>query len=351
MLKIPKFWYKENDSFLWAVSLKPVGLIYGAITTHRANKQNGYKSKLPVICVGNITMGGTGKTPTALALAKILKDEFHKNVAFLTRGYGGSITEPTRILPTHQASECGDEPLLLAKTSPTYISPDRGRGAMLIENDNENNHENNHDNDNDNELKTDVIILDDGMQNPTLQKDITLVIIDGKFGLGNNRLFPAGPLRESLRSAQFRSSAFIIIGEDSSHTRDLICETIADPLILQAHIKPVVVDDDYKAVVVFAGIGMPDKVFATAKQAGYEIMHSLSYGDHYNYTQADLDHLVSMSKKYKAKLLTTSKDYARLPQEFIKEHKPLILEIELSFDEQNKAQLLNLIKPTIELTR
>src|SRR3990172_4856627 len=207
----PFWWYRRKGAL--ASALPPVGRLYGRLVEARAARVAPYRSLLPVICIGNFTAGGGGKTPTAIAVAALLA-ELSTRPAFLTRGYGGASKGPVLVAKGQSAEEVGDEPLLLAEVAPTMVAADRAAGAVALE-----------------ATEADVIVMDDGFQNPSLAKDLSLVVVDAAVGLGNGLIMPAGPLRAPLDQQIARSNALIVIGDGSK----------AAPLVaaFQAQGKPV----------------------------------------------------------------------------------------------------------------
>ena len=192
-LKTPSWWYRKTGAI--SAALSSLAALYGRVAASRLARGEAYRSWLPVICIGNFTAGGGGKTPTAIAVASLLK-AMGKNPAFLTRGYGGTAKGVVRV--AGQAAEAvGDEPLLLAAVAPTFVSADRVAGAKAIE-----------------ESDADVIVMDDGFQNPTLAKDLSLLVVDGGYGFGNGRVQPAGPLREGVAAGLARADAVVLIEPD-----------------------------------------------------------------------------------------------------------------------------------------
>ncbi len=192
-LEAPFWWYRRTGAL--ASALAPLGRLYGRLAEARAARVEPYRSRLPVICIGNFTAGGGGKTPTAIAVASLLA-ELGARPAFLTRGYGGSSAGPILVKKGQSAEEVGDEPLLLAEAAPTVVSADRPAGAAAIE-----------------ATEADIIVMDDGFQNPSLAKDLSLVVVDAAAGIGNGLIIPAGPLRAPLEAQLARADALVVIGE------------------------------------------------------------------------------------------------------------------------------------------
>jgi tetraacyldisaccharide 4'-kinase len=267
-----------------------------------------WRASIPVICVGNPVAGGAGKTPTALALAMRLQALGHAPV-FLTRGYGGRLRGPVQVdLAILDARDVGDEPLLLARLAPTVVARDRAAGARLAAG-----------------LGT-VIVMDDGFQNPGLAHDLDLLVVDAAAGLGNGRVMPAGPLREPLADALARADALVLLG-----TGALPFDSTLP--VVRGQIVPLDPPDlKGQAVVAFAGIGRPEKFFATVRDLGAEIVEARAFGDHQTYTPAMLAPLLATARLTGALPLTTAKDAVRLPPQL----QPLIgvINVELAFDDE-----------------
>lgn len=286
-LQIPEFWYKRN---IISILLWPFALIYTAVSVIRGVFVKPYKSKIPVICVGNVTVGGAGKTPVASALALNYIAQGKKPV-FLSRGYGGNIKSATLVNPDiHKSSDVGDEPLLLAAIAPVVVCSDRKKGLELAEKQDAN-----------------IVIMDDGLQNPTIFKDESILVIDGSFGLGNNMVMPSGPLRESLKSALRKCSKVIIVGEDKTGIAAKLPSYINAKIIPQF---PAEIKD--KAIIAFAGIGNPAKFFNMLREYGYNVVEAMPYPDHYQYNEQDLSALRQKAVELNSVLVTTEKDLVRI---------------------------------------
>lgn len=287
----PEFWnQKDFVSQLIVTLLSPLGQIYGASIAYRSAHTEPYRSTAKVVCVGNLTTGGTGKTPIAMEIARRLIARGSRPV-FLTRGYGGRVRGPSFVAADDRASHVGDEPLLLATVAPVVVSRDRTAGAKLAE-----------------EHGFDVIIMDDGHQNFSLEKDLSLVVVDSEAGFGNNRVLPAGPLREPVAQGLSRADAVIINGNE---IRPDFAE-IALPTI-RSRLAPTG-DKSWsgKRAVAFAGIGRPEKFFRSLASLGAEIVDARPYGDHHTYTQSEIARLKARARAANARLVTTEKDYMRL---------------------------------------
>ena len=288
----PKFW---NNRGVVSTILLPFSWVYGAIVQFRLRK-SGYKSKAKVICVGNVTAGGVGKTPVCMALAEKYISE-GKKVCFVTRGYKGKLKNIVVDLDKHSAIETGDEARLLANVATTIISPDRANGARVAE-----------------ELGMDVIIMDDGFQNPSLCKDECVIVFDGKVGIGNGRVLPAGPLRETLKNGEKRATCAIIMGEDKTG----LAEKISIPCYF-GKVVPEHLDIEGAKVLAFAGIGRPSKFYDTLCELGYDVVETRDFADHYSYTKADINELKEKAKARGLLLITTEKDFVKLDEEMKKD--------------------------------
>lgn len=311
MKKTPDFWHCESALSLL---LYPFAMLYWFATWVRLHLVKGYQSSVPVICIGNVTLGGAGKTPTALAIGRYFNDQGLK-VAYVSRGYGGSLKGPVIVDATkHKADEVGDEPLLLSQQSMAIISADRVKGVKLAEAQN-----------------ADIIIMDDGFQNPSIKKDMSLLVIDSEYGVGNGFIFPAGPLREPLAHASQRSQATILINRGKKKKFPDITNKV---LHSQIKITAKCHHDKKKPMVAFAGIGRPEKFFSTLRQNGYQVVKAMGYPDHHRFTSSDIAFLKQIAIGHNAQLITTEKDVVRLPHDLREE--VLTLPIEVVF-ENDKA--------------
>jgi len=278
--------------------LAPLGALYGVGVKLRFVLTTPVRAKLPVICIGNFTVGGGGKTPLALALAELLIGNGHRPV-FLTRGYGGQIKGPHLVDPVSDNAEMvGDEPLLLAKVAPVVVSADRPAGARFIE-----------------RMQADIILMDDGFQNPTLYKDLSLVVVDKAQGIGNKRVFPAGPLRAPLAFQLKRTDALIIAGP-ACHAatgqieRDFTGEVFRTELVAIDGTNWL----EGTQVRAVTGIARPEKFFASLQRLGANIVHKHEFPDHYMFSEQDAKDLLLQDKTDKAVLIMTRKDWVRLPE-------------------------------------
>ena len=294
-MREPAFWWRQAG--LTASLLAPFGLVYGAVAAKRMARA-GTRAKIPVLCVGNFTLGGTGKTPTVIRLAQMLTDVGERPFC-LTRGYGGTVAGPKRVDPHDDvAAKVGDEALLLAHTAPTLVARDRVAGAEIAH-----------------AQGATVLVLDDGLQNPSLAKDLTLAVIDARRGVGNRCIFPAGPLRAPLAAQLARTDALLVVGDGGAATD--IVKLVRERRLPVFHGRLV---PDHAAVaalkgrkvLAFAGIGDPGKFFATTEAAGIAIAARREFSDHYRYTAEDAGELIMDAEHNGLALLTTEKDRARM---------------------------------------
>jgi tetraacyldisaccharide 4'-kinase len=295
-MRPPAFWWREAPT-LPARLLAPLGRLYGGHVARRMARA-GAPGPVPVICVGNVGLGGAGKTPTALALADLLRTLGHRP-AFLSRGYGGRLdgvpVEPGR----HGAAEVGDEPLLLARAAPTVVARDRPAGAALCA-----------------ALGADVIVMDDGLQNPSLRKDLALAVFDAGVGIGNGLAFPAGPLRAPLDAHWPLIDAAVIVGEGAAGERIAAQAEARGLLAVRAALRPDPQDAAALAgqpVLAFAGIGRPDKFFDSLRAVGAQVRATRAFPDHHRYRPRDLSALEREASQAGLRLVTTEKDRVKLP--------------------------------------
>ena len=292
-MRAPSFWWKPGHGRL----LSPFGAIYGAAAALRMQAA-GYNAGVPVICLGNLTVGGAGKTPAALAVARLLLAA-HERPFFLSRGYGGKLAGPVLVNPSvHTEVNVGDEPLLLARLAPTIVARDRVAGAKSAR-----------------YGGAGVIVMDDGFQNPSLHKDLSILVVDGRRGIGNGRIFPAGPLRAPLRTQIARAQALVIVGADDGSATIAEVGRRRGLAIFHGRLEP---DRQQLAalhgrnILAFAGIADPRKFFATLAEAGITIAERREFADHHRYTAAEAQTLLALADSRNLMLLTTEKDHVRL---------------------------------------
>ncbi|MGC2408628.1 MAG: tetraacyldisaccharide 4'-kinase [Methyloceanibacter sp.] len=301
-LDAPFWWYRKRG--MLASALAPLGRLYGMLARANAARVEPYRPRLPVICIGNFTAGGGGKTPTAIAVAELLKS-LGERPAFLTRGYGGKGKGPVLVGKGQSAEEVGDEPLLLAAYAPTVVSADRALGAKFIE-------------DLDASVAdASVIVMDDGFQNPQLVKDLSLIVVDSGLGLGTGLVMPAGPLRAPLDQQMARANALLLIGEgDKGVPLATTFEAQGKP-VLKARM---VMRGDVRwlgvlPVVGFAGIVNPKKFYTTLTVHGARLIDTRSFPDHHRYSERQAASLLKRARRENAMLVTTEKDWVRLPED------------------------------------
>lgn len=298
-MQAPDFWYGDRNGFYERV-LAPAAALYAAGARLREMITRSHRAPLPVVCVGNLTAGGAGKTPTVIALAERLIAN-GAAVHIVTRGYGGALAGPVRVATSkHRAREVGDEPILLSRVAPTWVARQRIRGAREAA-----------------AAGADLVLMDDGLQNPAILKDLSFAVVDGAAGTGNGKVIPAGPLREPVARALARIDAMIIVQDgdvadrcadlrDSAHARGL---PVLDARIEAANPAGVA----GSSVVAFAGIGRPGKFFASLRAAGAEVRHTVSFSDHHPFTEAEMAELADLAARDAAILVTTEKDMVRIP--------------------------------------
>ncbi len=291
-MRAPDFWDRSDVlSRLARGVLSPLAALYGETVRYKAGRARPYRVRVPVICVGNISAGGTGKTPIAIAIADAVIAR-GRNPFFLTRGYGGTLKGPVVVSRSHRARDVGDEPLLLSRKAATVVARNRAAGAELAA-----------------ERGADVIIMDDGHQNFSLAKDLSLIVVDGARGFGNGLVLPAGPLREPVPHGLARADAVIISGGGNPSLPAF------EGLVLRAHIGPAPAPSwRGQRVLAFAGIGQPEKFFASLTDLGAEIVETASFTDHHFYTGKELGALKAKARAAKARLVTTEKDFVRLSE-------------------------------------
>jgi tetraacyldisaccharide 4'-kinase len=329
-LEEPSWWYGGKPA---PALLAPLGRLYGGIAEWRFRRYAPYRSRLPVICIGNFTAGGTGKTPLSILIARMLQAQ-GLAPAFLTRGYGGRETGPAWVdTGAGGADRFGDEPLLLARAAPTVVARDRALGAQLIEASGRG---------------ISAIIMDDGLQNPSLAKDLTIAVVDGARGLGNGAVIPAGPLRAPI---DFQMGLVDAIGVtmtgDANETLELMRHRFPGP-VLELH-RAATGDVDWlkgTAVVAFAGIANPGRFFAQLEELGADVKHCIAFRDHHAFTRDDAERLLAAAAQHGATLVTTEKDWARLqgkpelPPRLVESARTLAIETTLEARDRKRLESL-----------
>lgn len=292
-MRTPEFW-RDPDSGLGRL-LEPFALLYAGATAWRLRHGRPERPPVPVVCVGNLVAGGAGKTPVALSLAERLKARGLRPF-FLSRGHGGTEPGPLLVDPErHSARLVGDEPLLLAVAAPTVIARRRALAARLAV-----------------AHGAQVLIMDDGHQNPDLAKDLSVVVVDGAYGYGNGRVLPAGPLREPVRVGLARAQALVVMGRDGAGVARRAPKGLP---VLHAHLAagPEAAAVAGRRVVAFAGIGRPEKFFQGLAALGAQVLATHPFADHYPYAEADVQPILDEAYALNAIPVTTAKDAVRLP--------------------------------------
>jgi len=329
-MREPAFWWSKAG--IAASLLAPIGLIYGAVAA-RGMAAKGTAAGVPVLCIGNFTLGGAGKTPTVITLARMLADAGERPFC-LVRGYGGTLTGPKLVdLHNDLAAHVGDEALLLAHVAPTVVARDRVAGAAIART-----------------QGASLIIMDDGLQNASLAKDFTLAVIDARRGVGNRCIFPAGPLRAPLAPQFAQTDALLVVGEGHGADDVVMLAHARNLPVLRGRLAPdvsAVASLKGRRVLAFAGIGDPDKFFATAEAAGIAVAERRPFDDHYRYTAEDAAELIMDAEHSGLALLTTEKDRARMAGErllealFTRAH---ALPVTMMFDEADELRRLAMTK-------
>jgi tetraacyldisaccharide 4'-kinase len=295
-MKAPAFWFAERSAL--AQLLRPAGFVWGAVAARRMAR-GGLSADVPVVTVGNFVAGGAGKTPAAIAIARLLI-EAGEAPAFVARGYGGSASRGIAVRVQDQpASVVGDEPLLLARVAPTFVGADRAAASRAACE----------------TTKASVLVLDDGLQSRRVEPDLAVAVVDGASGTGNGLCIPAGPLRAPLREQLRHVHAVVIVGAgEPGEAVGALARTAGLP-VFSARIAPT---PEARAlagekVVAFAGVGRPGKFFATLDEIGARIVARRGFADHHVYTAGEIESLRALAQRGNARLVTTEKDFARLP--------------------------------------
>lgn len=317
-MKAPKYWNKDHNSII-PILLSPLSAVYRFFD--RLNRRSKITKTLPVpiICIGNAVAGGAGKTPVAISIAQFLISEGW-NVHFLSRGYGGQNLGPVRVVPdVHSSHEVGDEPLLLATIAPTWVSKERADGGEAAVN-----------------AGAEIIIMDDGFQNTAVHKDLSFLVVDGGYGVGNGRIIPAGPLREPFKEAADRADGVIVVGsgEDIGFLQKYNVPKFNAKIVPHALQLELIGGK----VVAFAGIGRPTKFFDSLRDAGADVVEAIGFPDHHVFSQDDIMGLVEKAAQQDAALVTTRKDYVRLSDDA--RMMTTVFDIDLVFEKPQSLQNL-----------
>lgn len=314
-MRPPAFWNNSPDRPGWqSYLLAPLSSLYALATARRVSAPPDIDPPCPVICVGNINVGGTGKTPVVIALIERLG---HAGVHIVSRGYGGREEGPIQVDPRrHSAADVGDEPLLLAAFATTWVAKDRAAGVMAAA-----------------EAGASCIIMDDGFQNPSVKKSLSIVVVDAETGFGNGRVIPAGPLREPASVGLHRADLLVSVGPPSA--QDEFGQRLSQYSVprVTARLEPLQTGMDWEGlrVLAFAGIGRPAKFFATLRGLGADLVRAEALDDHQPLGDALMKRLEAEAAGLSAQLVTTEKDAVRLPQAF--RQKVLTLPVRLRFDD------------------
>lgn len=322
--KAPTFWAKRT--FL-SYLLAPIGFLYQQSTSLRQFIKKPYKLPIPVICVGNINVGGVGKTPLAIDIARYLIEQTAKP-HFIMRGYGRTTQGDFQVQQRHHSEEVGDEALLLSKIAPVWVATSRVNAALLAL-----------------EQGATHLILDDGFQDPSLFKDLSLCVVDGQIGFGNGFGLPAGPLREHVQDGLKRADALCVMGNMTQDIQKKLVNTL--PIFEMNLIidVPKILKD--KKLIAFAGIGRPEKFFQALKDEKLNVVHTFSYPDHYEYTRNDLRIMNDYAKDKEAILVTTEKDFARFANRYVEEKNDAIVPIKARINIKQDTQFKEMINKAI----
>tara|TARA_B100001540_G_scaffold180375_1_gene159077 strand:+ start:1092 stop:2099 length:1008 start_codon:yes stop_codon:yes gene_type:complete len=324
MLKAPKFWYQKKDT-LYSASLYPFSLLFRFGTIVRNFISTKKSSPIPIICIGNIVVGGAGKTPVSLKVGKLLIKSGYKP-HFISKGYSGLIKESTLVESWHSPSSVGDESILLSEIAPTWIGNDRVKSSYLAM-----------------QNGADCLIMDDGFQNPSIEKNFSIIVINSEQEFGNKRVMPSGPLRESIKRGLDRTNLVIVIGEITNDLRKIIPNQI--PIIdANFDIKDTNQIFKGKKITAFAGIAYPEKFFNSLRDQGGKLVKEISYSDHHIYTENDILSLAESANKTKSILVTTRKDFVRIP----KTYRSLINTLDGEIVFENEELLTEIITNVIE---
>tara|TARA_B100001123_G_C15146565_1_gene961769 strand:+ start:13 stop:1005 length:993 start_codon:yes stop_codon:yes gene_type:complete len=324
MLKAPKFWYLKKDTYL-SSSLFPLSLLFRLGTKLRSLFSKEKQSELPIICIGNIVVGGAGKTPVSLKIGQMLIEAGY-SPHFVSKGYAGLEKNNTLIESWHSPKRVGDESILLAEVAPTWVGVDRNRSFNLAK-----------------DKGADCIVMDDGFQNPTIKKDFSIIVINGEQEFGNKRVIPSGPLRESINRGLTRTNLIIVIGKISNEIKEKIPSHI--PIIYSSF----TINNENKTfkgqkILAFAGIAYPEKFFNSLRDQGAKLVKEIIYPDHHIYDENDLLNLAEIANKTQSILVTTKKDFVRIP----KSYRSLVNTLEGKIEFEDENLLLEILSNVVE---
>lgn len=328
-MKTPSFWYQSSS--LWQTLLSPLSAIYQTAQTISSAHRNRQSAPIPVISIGNVTAGGSGKTPVAIAIAHLLRQHnLFMNPFFVTRGYGGTIKKPELISEKTSPSLSGDEAQILCRHAKTIVARNRYEGAVYA-----------HD------VGADIVILDDGLQNRYVNPNLSFCVVDGIYGFGNEQLIPAGPLREPIAQAISRIHAMIRIGPDRANIAKHLPSTLpvfsarfeADTSHINLTSSP---------YIAFCGLGLPQKFYQTLSDLHANIISTHDFADHVHYKYEDIDHLVRLAQKHSVRLITTEKDFVKIKHVYDDVSLIDVLPVSIKFDDDQKV--IEFIQGALPLT-
>lgn len=328
-MREPRFWSREVDpksreaAPLLRFLLSPFAWTYGQVTRRRISRTVPHSVSATVICIGNLTAGGVGKSPVVAAIRSHLQEAYNVRVATLSRGYKGRLKGPIRVdTRHHRASDVGDEPLMLAASGETWIGIDRAAAGALMS-----------------AAGVDVILMDDGHQNPSLAKNFSIIVVDAAAGFGNGYVIPKGPLREQVQEGLARADAIIVMGEGEAPA---VLESVSLP-IFYGRLMPVEAPPK-QPYVGFAGIGRPEKFFDTLDALDVDLRDSVPFADHHAFTDGDMRYLRRLAHDHSAHLITTEKDYARLPTDMREDIRTLPVAVQFDRPDDLDTLLASVIK-------